>query len=136
MKRVLLWSSAVVALAVIAVAATASTLFATARTSTVGELTFRNELKIPPLLEPREEEGRKVFELTLQAGRAELIPGKVAETWEANGAYLGPTLRAERGDRVECASATSVPSPLRSTGTGCTCPQLPTAGRTRRSSPG
>jgi FtsP/CotA-like multicopper oxidase with cupredoxin domain len=101
MKRALVWSMAVVVLAVIALAATGGTLYATARTTTVGELGFENELKIPPLLEPREEDGRKLFELTLDQGRAELLPGKPAETWGANGAHLGPTLRANRGDRVD-----------------------------------
>ena len=28
------------------------------------------------------------------------MPGKPAETWGVNGAYLGPTLRATRGDRI------------------------------------
>ena len=42
-----------------------------------------------------------MFDLRLQRGRAELLPGKPADTWGANGAYLGPTLRAERGDPVE-----------------------------------
>jgi FtsP/CotA-like multicopper oxidase with cupredoxin domain len=109
MKRALLWSVAVVVLAVIAVAATGCTLFATARTSTVGGLGFQNELRIPPLLEPREEDGRKVFELTLDQGRAELVPGKPAETWGANGAYLGPTLRADRSDRVEMRVSNALP---------------------------
>jgi blue copper oxidase len=73
--------------------------YSSARTSKIG-LDFRQELRIPPLLEPREEDGRKLFELTLERGRAELLPGKPAETWGVNGAYLGPTLRASRGDEI------------------------------------
>jgi len=75
--------------------------YSSARTSNVGDLDFANELAIPPLLQPREEDGRKIFDLTLQSGTAELLPGKSAETWGANGAYLGPTLRASRGDDVQ-----------------------------------
>jgi FtsP/CotA-like multicopper oxidase with cupredoxin domain len=101
MKRVLLWILMLLALGVFALVAAGCALYSSAQVSTVGELDFENELKIPPLLEPQEEDGRKIFDLTLQQGRAELLPGKPAETWGVNGVYLGPTLRAERGDRVE-----------------------------------
>jgi len=101
MRRLLLGILAVVVLVVVALAASACTIYSRADVNTVGELGFENELAIPPLLAPKEENGRKVFELTLQPGRTELLPGKPAETWGANGAYLGPTLRASRGDRVE-----------------------------------
>jgi blue copper oxidase len=100
-KRLLLWSLALVGLGMVVVVAAGAVLYARAAVSTVGELRFENALRIPPLLEPREDGERKVFELTLQAGRTELLPGKQAETWGANGAYLGPTLRAVRGERVE-----------------------------------
>ena len=100
-ERFLVWSLALVGLGVLAVATAAAVLYVRADVSTVGALRFENELTIPPLLEPRAEDGRKVFDLTLQAGRAQLLPGKQAETWGANGAYLGPTLRAGRGDRVQ-----------------------------------
>jgi blue copper oxidase len=70
-------------------------------TSNVGQLSFANQLKIPPLAEPRiDAAGRKVFDLRLQAGTSELLPGRSTPTWGVNGAYLGPTLRASRGDRV------------------------------------
>jgi len=101
MKRVLLWILMLLALGMVALVAAGCALYSRADVNTVGELGFENELAIPPLLEPQEEDGRKVFDLTLQQGRAELLPGKPAETWGANGAYLGPTLRAERGDHVE-----------------------------------
>jgi FtsP/CotA-like multicopper oxidase with cupredoxin domain len=104
MRRVLFWALAVVGLglvALVALVATASVLYARADVSTVGELGFENELKIPALLEPRlDADGRKVFELELQAGTSELLSGKQTESWGAKGAYLGPTLRAARGDRV------------------------------------
>jgi membrane-associated protein len=46
----------------------------------------------PPLAEPRlDANGRKVFDLRLQPGTSELLPGRPAETWGVNGAYLGPT---------------------------------------------
>jgi FtsP/CotA-like multicopper oxidase with cupredoxin domain len=76
-------------------------VWAGAPQSNVGELEFENELHIPPLAEPTVDgPGRKVFDLKLQEGRTELLPGKPATTWGANGSHLGPTLRAERGDVV------------------------------------
>jgi FtsP/CotA-like multicopper oxidase with cupredoxin domain len=76
-------------------------LYSRADISTVGHLDFANPLKIPPVLEPdTDAQGRKVFRLDLQPGTSELIPGTTTETWGANGSYLGPTLRAWRGDDV------------------------------------
>ena len=76
-------------------------LYTRADVSTVGELDFSNELAIPPLLDPpTDDDGRRVFGLRMQEGRAELLPGMPAEAWGYNGSYLGPTLRASRGDRV------------------------------------
>jgi blue copper oxidase len=108
-RRIVVWGLAVAALGGVALAAAGCALFSVARTSTVGDLSFVNELAIPPLLEPRKEGGRKIFDLTLQQGRAELLPGRPADTWGANGAYLGPTLRAERGDRVELRVRNALP---------------------------
>src|SRR6266516_6491528 len=55
-------------------------------------------LPIPPLLSPRLQGGVKVFDLRLQAGDAELIPGVTTDTLGINGPHLGPTLRAQLGD--------------------------------------
>ncbi|WP_449538926.1 multicopper oxidase family protein [Ferdinandcohnia sp. Marseille-Q9671] len=67
----------------------------------VGKVKFEQPLKIPPLLEPTiEPDGTKNFTLSMQTGETELLPGKIAETWGINGPYLGPTIRASRGDKV------------------------------------
>jgi blue copper oxidase len=88
-------------LGVIGTAGVLALVYASADTTNVGRLGFTQRLKIPPLAEPRlDADGRKVFDLRLQPGTTELLPGKPAETWGVNGAYLGPTLRARRGDRV------------------------------------
>lgn len=65
-------------------------------------LAFTNRLRIPPLAEPViDPDGARRFDLTLQSGgRIEFLPGKTTETWGINGAYLGPTVRASRGDTV------------------------------------
>jgi FtsP/CotA-like multicopper oxidase with cupredoxin domain len=101
MKRALLAVLAAAALVVVGIAGGGAVLYARADTSNLGTLEFENELEIPPLLAPREEHGRLVFDLELRTGRSELVPGQQAETWGADGSYLGPTLRAEHGDRVE-----------------------------------
>jgi len=82
--------------------------------STAGEVEFGNPLAIPPLAPSRvDDEGRRVFELRAGAGQHDFGDGPV-ETWGFNGSYLGPTLRAKRGEQVlvnvhnELREATSV----------------------------
>jgi blue copper oxidase len=99
--RVLVVLVALGLLLVLGLAGLVGLLFARVDTSNVGKLDFANQLKIPTLLQPRvDASGRKVFDLRLQAGTSQLLPGRATATWGANGAYLGPTLRASRGDRV------------------------------------
>lgn len=101
MRRLLVWLFGITAMLVLALAAIAFWFFQGAATDTVGKVHFDQRLKVPPLLEPRiDGQGRKVFDLRLQTGRAELIPGTASKTWGVNGPYLGPTIRASRGDRV------------------------------------
>jgi hypothetical protein len=79
-------------LGVIGTAGVLAVVYLRADTSNVGQLGFTQPLKIPPLAEPRlDANGRKVFDLRLQPGTSELLPGRPAETWGVNGAYLGPT---------------------------------------------
>lgn len=71
---------------------------------------FDQPLAVPPLLEgDRDADGRLVFDLRLQEGETELLPGVTTPTWGANGSYLGPTLRARRGDEVLVRVASDVP---------------------------
>jgi FtsP/CotA-like multicopper oxidase with cupredoxin domain len=135
-KRILLWSLAVLGLGVVAVGTAGAVLYARADVSTVGELRFGNALRIPPLLAPRKENGGKVFELTLQAGRAELLPGKQADTWGANGAYLGPTLRAARGDRVQVRVRNALPETTTTHWHGMHLPAAADGGAHQRIRPG
>lgn len=71
------------------------------RRSNVGKLSFRNRLRIPELLDPAPSaDGRRHYRLTLAPGSSELLPDRRTRTLGANGPFLGPTLRARRGDRV------------------------------------
>ncbi len=77
---------------------------------TVGKVSFDNALAIPPLAPSRvAADGRRVFELTAQPGRSEFRPGQHADTWGFNGAYLGPTLRMRRGEKVAVKARNALP---------------------------
>jgi suppressor of ftsI len=107
--RVVLAAAAVVVAAVILAG---YALWSAADVTTVGERQFEQELRIPPLLEPRADgAGRKVFDLDLQSGRSELTAGSTTTTWGVNGPHLGPTLRAARGDAVLMRVRNSLPEP-------------------------
>src|ERR671914_2327451 len=71
------------------------------KVDTVGQVRFENRLAIPPLADSElDSEGRRVFTLTAQPGESEFRSGEVTETWGFDGSYLGPTLRAKRGEEV------------------------------------
>ena len=72
---------------------------------------FGSTLAIPPLLSPSVEDGTRTFDLTLQAGRMEFEPGNLVDTLGINGPYLGPTLRAARGDAVAFTVANRIGEP-------------------------
>lgn len=64
------------------------------------DLALNNQLHIPEVLQPRIENGEKVFDLTVRQGESNFLPGKQTKTWGYNGSYLGPTIRAHKGDKV------------------------------------
>lgn len=73
----------------------------TAPVDTVGQVPFQRPLAIPPLAGSKlDGDGRRVFQLTAQAGTSELLPGTSTPSWGFNGSYLGPTLRASQGETV------------------------------------
>ncbi len=70
------------------------------RVSNAG-LAFENDLIIPPEMEfTVGPDGEKRFTLYVQEGEREFYPGLGAPTMGVNGNYLGPTIRAKRGERV------------------------------------
>ncbi|MGR0219325.1 multicopper oxidase family protein [Agromyces sp. ZXT2-6] len=84
-----------------AVALAACSIGGPGRVTTVGEVDFDTPLPVPPLARSTvEPDGTRVFDLEARAGTTEFTPGATSETWGFNGAYLGPTLVAERGERV------------------------------------
>lgn len=94
-KRILF---GIVVLAVIAGVILYSIIFT--RVSNDG-LAFDNELTIPPEMELEEiEPGVKRFELSVQRGEMSFLESGSSPTMGVNGSYLGPAIRANKGDRV------------------------------------
>ena len=75
--------------------------FASATVDTVGEVDFDRPLHIPALAPSTvDAQGRRTFRLTMQAGATDLGRDEPTPTWGFNGSFLGPTLRAARGEEV------------------------------------
>ncbi|PVZ14287.1 multicopper oxidase family protein [Actinomycetospora cinnamomea] len=84
--------------------------WARASTDTTGRVAFDRPLNVPPLAPSRVEDGTRVFELRATAGTTDFGVGDSAtRTWGFNGAYLGPTLRAERGEPVRIDVTNALP---------------------------
>lgn len=78
--------------------------YAAAKQDTVGKVAFDKALLIPPLAESKvNASGARVFALGIQSGRTRFKAGSETSTWGVNGTYLGPTIRARRGEQVEFA---------------------------------
>ncbi|MGH8882227.1 MAG: multicopper oxidase family protein, partial [Stackebrandtia sp.] len=76
-------------------------LFNAAKIDTVDEVDFDTPLQVPPLAWPQTNDtGQLVYDLQLTTGERDFKPGGATKTWGINGDYLGPTIRARRGDQV------------------------------------
>ncbi|WP_242694171.1 multicopper oxidase family protein [Proteiniclasticum aestuarii] len=59
------------------------------------------KLPVPALLEDQNpNEGISEFEISVQEGETEFIPGQTTPTLGYNGSYLGPVIKVSRGDEV------------------------------------
>ncbi|MDQ0941345.1 multicopper oxidase family protein [Streptomyces sp. V1I1] len=114
LKRVLIILTTVVVVIGLALGGGVLYVYSNAKVSTAGTTEFSNELAVPPLAKSTvKRDGTRLFELTMQAGQKEFRAGKPTPTWyfrgsggrppgdAAGGDYLGPTLRAKRGEKVE-----------------------------------
>lgn len=99
-RRLFIGVLVVIALLVGGVAAIGAWAWTQARVDTAGKVEFTNPLAIPPLAESRiDADGRRVFDLTAAPGLHDFGAGPV-DTRGFTGDYLGPTLRARRGEQV------------------------------------
>ena len=76
------------------------------------DLVMQNELLIPPLLEPEVVGDEKVFVLSAEQGETIFHEGKSTKTVGYNGTYLGPTLRAHKGDNVRIVLTNNLSQPV------------------------
>jgi FtsP/CotA-like multicopper oxidase with cupredoxin domain len=73
---------------------------------------FEQPLAIPPLAESRvAPDGTRVFSLTARPGTVRVLEHTPTATWGFNGDILGPTLRAERGERLAVEVTNNLPEP-------------------------
>jgi hypothetical protein len=73
--RLLLWIAVLVLTVAFGLAGLVAWMWLRADVSTVGKLGFANQLRIPPLLEPRTDaSGRKVFDLRCRPAAASCCP--------------------------------------------------------------
>ncbi|WP_163541564.1 multicopper oxidase family protein [Occultella kanbiaonis] len=71
---------------------------------------FDRPLTIPPLAESTvAADGTRVFTLEAREGTSRFLDEATTATWGFNGDFLGPTLRAERGERVAVEVTNSLP---------------------------
>ncbi|WP_353951504.1 multicopper oxidase domain-containing protein [Knoellia sp. S7-12] len=104
MRTALKLFAAVVTVVVLAIGGFAAYIawsFANASIDTIGEVDFDRPLTIPPLAKSTvDAHGVRTFELAMQAGETDLGRGAKTPTWGFNSSFLGPTLRATRGEQV------------------------------------
>jgi len=100
MRRLLFGGLALVLLLCGGAVALGTWLWGRAAVSTVGTVAFDQPLAIPPLAPSRVDgSGRRVFDLHARVGERDFGHGWT-RTWGFNGDYLGPTLRASKGEQV------------------------------------
>ncbi|MGH3648582.1 MAG: multicopper oxidase family protein [Micromonosporaceae bacterium] len=100
MRRVLTWGLVLLLLICGAGSSVGTWFWAQFDRDTSGKVEFVNKVAVPPLAPSRVDgKGRRVFDL--KAAEGEHTFGKdTMKTWGFNGGYLGPTLRAKRGEQV------------------------------------
>jgi blue copper oxidase len=100
MRKVLLVAVSLLVLACGGTVAGVTWLLTRGSVDTVGKVAFDRPLAIPPLAGSHVDgQGRRVFELDARTGTTDFGHGRTP-TAGFNGTYLGPTLRATRGERV------------------------------------
>jgi FtsP/CotA-like multicopper oxidase with cupredoxin domain len=65
-----------------------------------GRISGRKKLPIPQLLDGELKNSVRQYDLNLQWGQSEFLPGLMTRTMGINGPYLGPTLRLKDGENI------------------------------------
>ena len=115
MRRLTKILLSMVGLVVVAVAGFGTWIFVSyqdAKVDMVGKVDFDRKLAIPEIAPSTvDSDGTRVFDLDIQRGETDLGKSKPTRTWGINGAFLGPTLRAERGEKVRIQATNNVGEP-------------------------
>ena len=99
-------------------------------------LVMQNKLIIPPLLKPQIVGGEKVFVLSAENSETEFLEGKPTKTEGYNGTYLGPTLRAHKGDHVRIVLTNHLSEPITTHWHGMHLPAIMDGGPHQEIAPG
>lgn len=78
--------------------------------SSVTSTEHEADLNVPPLYEGEMLDGVRQFALTMQEGISEFVSGQSTSTWGVNADFLGPTLRASRGETVRIEVKNDLPN--------------------------
>jgi FtsP/CotA-like multicopper oxidase with cupredoxin domain len=98
------WSLLTVLVVVLGTVGAFTVFYIQAKLDTVGEVEFDKALAIPPLAESEvDSSGARLFDLDIQSGETQFLDGPATATWGVNGTFLGPTIRAKRGEKVSFA---------------------------------
>jgi len=100
------------------------------------DLVMQNELIMPPLLEPQIVGEEKVFVLSAENGETVFLEGKPTKTDGYNGTYLGPTLRAHKGDHVRIVVTNNLSQPITTHWHGMHLPAIMDGGPHQEIAPG
>jgi len=74
---------------------------------------FQVPLPIPPTLQPTSsDETTDYYDVTMQVGQVEILPGKLTTIWGYNGRYPGPTIVAHRGRRAIVRQTNNLPESM------------------------
>jgi FtsP/CotA-like multicopper oxidase with cupredoxin domain len=103
------WSLLTVSALVVGSVGAFGIFYLQAKLDTVGEVVFDKALAIPPLAESTQDSaGTRVFDLDIRSGETQFLDGRATATWGVNGTFLGPTIRARRGEKVSFAISNSL----------------------------
>jgi FtsP/CotA-like multicopper oxidase with cupredoxin domain len=100
------------------------------------DLVMQNKLIVPPLLEPQVVGEEKVFVLLAEPGKTIFLEGKPTNTAGYNGTYLGPTLRAHKGDNVRIVLKNNLSQPTTTHWHGMHLPAIMDGGPHQEIAPG
>jgi bilirubin oxidase len=100
------------------------------------DVIMQNKLIIPPLLEPQVVGAEKEFVLSAQNGETVFLEGKPTKTEGYNGTYLGPTLRAHKGDQVRIVLTNNLSQPITTHWHGMHLPAVMDGGPHQEIAPG